>query len=597
MLEVAPEPEKEEEQRPPPGTDGRKPSTSLRELRGLSLRALRSIRTLQDRLVQLLGSSVEGRANLVAGMLARNANEAASYWLQLGVSIGIATLGLVVGSAAVIIGAMLVAPLMGPIVALGMGLATGSPYLVLRSAIRIGFSVVVAIGGAALITVLLPFHELNAEVAARTSPTALDLLTAGFCALAGVYAALRPGSDTAATAAGTSIGISLVPPLCASGYGFGTAMWPVAGGAALLFLTNFVAIIFVATLAFVAAGFGRVNVTKLERDEFAKDRNSPFTAAAARRLALLFESKIGPSLRFLMPLVFLAAVYVPLSAALDEVAWKVRIRAVVQSSLDRERLEIVQSRVRVEHGAVDVRVVLLGNTADADASRLRLDAEIKEASGVVPRIEVIAIPDARALAGLESTLRMSQGPLPLLRSPREQIESARALIRSNVARLWPAAAAGEPRIIEVGTGEAEPLRVRVVHLGAALGADGVESLGRSLGAALGGEVQLVDVAIPVDALTRSDGDLNLVSRVSLGVRASAAIDDVNVCVVQPRPPKNRRRVGARGQELADALRDVLALHPRVRTELGDDWSVRFVRGTCTASASAGAGAPEAIAPR
>jgi len=205
----------------------------------LSLPDLRqSLLGMQDRLVRLLGNSVEGRQQLVIGMLHRNASEATSYWLQLIVSIGIATLGLVVGSSAVVIGAMLIAPLMGPIVGLAMGLATGSPFLVLRSAGRVGLSVIVAIGGAAVITMMVPFHELNAEISARTSPTVLDLITAGFCALAGVYASVRPGSDTAATAAGTSIGISLVPPLCASGYGFGTAAWPVAGGAALLFLTN-----------------------------------------------------------------------------------------------------------------------------------------------------------------------------------------------------------------------------------------------------------------------------------------------------------------------------------------------------------------------
>jgi uncharacterized membrane protein len=94
----------------------------------------------------------------------------------------------------------------------------------------------------------------------------LDLITAAFCALAGVYASLRPGSDTAATAAGTSIGISLVPPLCASGYGVGTAAWSVAGGAALLFLTNLVAIVVVGTVAFVAAGFNRVATVALEHD-------------------------------------------------------------------------------------------------------------------------------------------------------------------------------------------------------------------------------------------------------------------------------------------------------------------------------------------
>jgi uncharacterized hydrophobic protein (TIGR00271 family) len=544
--------------------------------------------------VNLLGASVEGRAKLVAGMLDRSPHEATSYWLQLVVSIGIATLGLVVGSTAVIIGAMLVAPLMGPIVALAMGLATGSPFLVLRSAGRIMLSVGVAIGGAALITVLLPFHELNSEIAARTVPTVLDLLTAAFCALAGVYASLRPGSDTATTAAGTSIGISLVPPLCASGYGLGTATWTVAGGAALLFLTNLVAIIVVGTIAFVAAGFNRVKASKLEREELAKQHRALITAAISRRLAALFESRAGPVLRFLMPLALLAIVYVPLRQALDEVAWQVRVRAAVHDSLARVEHEIVQSRVRVERHEVDVLVVLLGKTSDADASRARLQAEIRAASDVLPRIEVFAIPDAKAFAGLESTLRTSQDPLPVLPvapilSPAEQLESARALIRSNVAQLWPTSAAGVPLTVEVGTGEMGPVRVRVVHLGAALSQDAAESLSRGLGAALTRKVELVAVAIPKDALSRSNGDLDFVTRVASAVRESATIADVDVCVVQPRLAQKGRRGDAREQELTDTLRATLAQHPRVTTALGDAWSVRFVRGACDALGPADAG--------
>jgi hypothetical protein len=301
-----------------------------------------------------------------------------------------------------------------------------------------------------------------------------------------------------------------------------------------------------------------------------------------------------------MPLVLLAIVYLPLREALDEVAWQVRVRAAVNASLGRDPHKFVQSRVRVERHEVNVRVVLLGKTADADASRARLGAEIEEVSGVVPRIEVLAIPDAKAFAGLETNLRSSNDPLPLppsLQSPAEQLESARTLIRSNVARLWPSAAAGEPLIIEVGTSESGPLRVRVVHQGEALKADGREGLVRSLGAALSREIQLIDVAIPVDTLTRSDGDLRFVSGVSSGVRASAAINDISVCVVQPQPPQNKRRVDAREQELADTLRDVLALHPRVTTALGEGWSVRFIRGTCKASAPADAGATDAAAPK
>lgn len=555
-------------------------------------------RAIQDRLLHLLGSDVERRSDLVVGMLERNANEATSYWLQLVVAIGIATLGLVVGSAAVIIGAMLVAPLMGPIVALAMGLATGSPFLVLRSAGRVVVSVAAAIGGAALITTLLPFHELNAEIAARTSPTALDLLTAGFCALAGVYASLRPGSSTATTAAGTSIGISLVPPLCASGYGLGTGLLSVAGGAALLFLTNLIAILFVGTLSFVAAGFNRVDVTSLEREELARNQEAVVTAAVARRLASLFESRAGPALRFLMPFLLLAAVYVPLRSALDEVAWQVRVRSAIQGSLDREPREIVQSRVRVERQEVDILVVLLGTSSDAAAARARLDAEIGEAAGVAPRVEVRAIPDAAAFAGLETSLRAANERIPLPEppppSPTEQLEGVREAIRSHVMRLWPTAAAGDPLAVELGTSGTGPLRVRVVHLGAPLGAAGLESLDRSLSAAIGREVRVVDVPVPPGPLSRSDGDLAFLARVAAAAQSSASIESLHLCAVRPAPrpgAPRRGRLAAREEELAAALAEILAAHPRASTVSGEEWSVRFSRAACPTPAVIDAAEP------
>jgi uncharacterized hydrophobic protein (TIGR00271 family) len=563
----------------------------MRDLRAAAIRLLRRVRALQDRLLNLLGSDVDRRGVLVAGMLARGAHEATSYWLQLVVSIGIATLGLVVGSTAVIIAAMLVAPLMGPIIALAMGLATGSPFLVLRSSFRIVLSVAAAIGGAAAITVLLPFHELNGEIAARTSPTVLDLLTAGFCALAGVYASVRAGSDTATTAAGTAIGISLVPPLCASGYGLGTAAWPVAGGAALLFLTNLSAIIVVGTVSFVAAGFNRVDATGLERDELAKNQDAVVTAAVARRLAGLFESKAGPALRFLMPLVLLAAVYVPLRRALDEVAWQVRARAAVQQALERQRQRIVQSRVRVERHELDLLVVMVGSTADADAARAGLSAELEAAAGVTPRVEVLAIPDATAFAGLESTLRTASDPLPLPPSPppspADQLASAHSVLRAHLGRLWPAAAAGEPLAVRVDLDGGGSVSITVVHLGAPLSADAIESLRRSVGDAIEREVDVRGIAIPAGPLTRAEGDLRFAASVMSALRESAALADVHVCVVQPPEPRRRGRNPASDQDLAQALRPAFAQHPRVISEAGDEWSVRFVRDACPNSNAVG----------
>jgi uncharacterized hydrophobic protein (TIGR00271 family) len=567
-----------------------------RSLRRAKLRAFKRVVTarvwrMQDRLISLLGSSPEGRARLLTTALARSPNEAASYWLQLSVAIGIASLGLVLGSAAVIIGAMLVAPLMGPIITLALGLAAGSPFLVLRSAARIGGSVLAAIGGAALITVLLPFHETTSEILARTTPTVLDLVTAAFCALAGVYASLRPGSDTAATAAGTSIGISLVPPLCASGYGLGTGLWTVFGGAALLFLTNLVAILVVGTIAFVAAGFNRVDVTRGERAELANARGDLITAAIARRLAGLFESSWGPGLRFVMPFVLLGAVYVPLRRALDEVVWEVGARAAVKKALAAEQLPMVQSRVRIERHELDLQLVTLGTTADAQHLRERLAKALRPAVSVEPHINVITIPDAASLAGLESSMRTFREPVPVPApppSPMAELESGGSFVRASVERLWPSQAAGALLDVQLGAvTPGVPLTIRVAHLGRQLGPDGVESLQKSLGEAFERPVVLVDDAIPDQPMTRDQGDGALIAEVADAVRVSQALEAIHVCVSEPVPTGDkRRRLDARDEALSSALRAVLARHPRATFETSQAWSVHFSSGSCSTPARA-----------
>ena len=139
----------------------------------------------------------------VVALLANNARRVPGYWIQLFLSMGIATLGLVLDSTAVVIGAMLVSPLMGPIIELGMGFAVGSSLLVLQALLRVAISIVVVIAGAAVLVLALPFHEITPEIAMRVAPTALDLLVAIFCALTAAYTTVRPGSDTTAAADST----------------------------------------------------------------------------------------------------------------------------------------------------------------------------------------------------------------------------------------------------------------------------------------------------------------------------------------------------------------------------------------------------------
>jgi uncharacterized hydrophobic protein (TIGR00271 family) len=564
-----------------------------------ALRTVSRIRRLQDALLRVLGHDVEGRSVVVANMLHRDANEATAYWLQLVVSVGIATLGLVVGSSAVVIGAMLVAPLMGPIVGLAMGLAAGSPFLVLRTGGRIVLSVAVAVAGAAAITLMLPFHELNSEIAARTSPTLLDLITAGFCAVIGVYASLRAGAgtDVATTAAGTSISISLVPPLCASGYGFGISSWALGGGAALLFLTNLVAIVVVGTVAFVAAGFNRVDVVALEHHELERGgQSAPIARNLARRLSRVFESRWGSALRFLMPFALLAAVYLPLRRALDEVAWEVRVRAAIRLAIEEETARVVQSRARVERHEVEIVLVVVGKTRDAEGLRERMDKKIRAAAGVAPHLEILAVPDAHAIAGIESSLltpKVAATAVQAAPSPSAELDEVRSRIRRAIEASWPSASAGEPSAIDVGTMSDEVVSLRIVHLGTPLSADGAEAVQLAVESVLERKLRLLDVAVPAAELTRKDGDLAFIANVSAGLRDTREVPGLSVCVVRPENPAAARQAPAAETELAAALKQAFSTHPRVHEQVGESWSVRFVRGDCVPPAAPAAPAASA----
>lgn len=122
-----------------------------------------------------------------------------NYWLEIVFSAGIAALGLVLNSPAVIIGAMLISPLMGPIMATGLALASGDLYLAIKAIANLAASISLAITFSAFIVWLLPFHSVTSEILARTNPTLLDLGVALFSGLAGSVAVCRFGGGEGVT--------------------------------------------------------------------------------------------------------------------------------------------------------------------------------------------------------------------------------------------------------------------------------------------------------------------------------------------------------------------------------------------------------------
>ena len=454
--------------------------------------ALSPMRWFQALLAHRLGVGLVEQEQTVRAMLGQAPSEAATYWLQLILSMCIATFGLVLNSSGVVIGAMLIAPLMGPIVALAMALTVGSPYLALRSLLRIGISIIVVVSGSALINLALPYHEITSEIAARTTPTALDLFVAVFCAISAAFSVVRSSSETITTAAGTSISIALVPPLCVVGFGVGNAQWPVALGAALLFTANLSAILMFAALFFLSLGFNQVKPETLEQLGAEETTILGRLLAGLRRL---FGHRYGPLLRVFVPLSLLAAVYVPLSRALAAVAWDVRVRGQVQSILDLEipHEQAVQNTLLVQRRQINLRVVLVAKPAGARELQARLRQRIAQVSGVEPVLHVLAVPDEQAVRDTALSLSTSH---PLPRPPEPDLATLQHLLAERLFAEWPNSAAGALLDWRLGT-DKDGAVIEVTHLGPPLGAAAEQLLSRRLEEALHGSVHLQDRALDV----------------------------------------------------------------------------------------------------
>lgn len=183
-----------------------------------------------------------------------------SFYAMLGLSSVIATLGLLAGSAAVIIGAMIIAPLMGSIIGMAYAIVVGNRRLLKRSALTTCKGILLSILAAALITFLFGLTQTNSEILARVRPTLIDLGVALAAGAAGAFATSRRQVENALS--GVAISVALVPPL--SVIGIGIAWWnpSVTLGASVLFATNLTGIIFSGALVFLWQQYGSIERAK-----------------------------------------------------------------------------------------------------------------------------------------------------------------------------------------------------------------------------------------------------------------------------------------------------------------------------------------------
>jgi uncharacterized hydrophobic protein (TIGR00271 family) len=302
-------------------------------------------------------AAVEGDTldrSLILASVARDARLDRKYLLLIILAAAIATLGLLQSSTAVVIGAMLVSPLMGPIMGIGFGLATLESNLIRRSLVTLAAGTAVAILVAMLIIWLSPVNDVTPELRARTQPTLLDLGVAVVGGIAGVYAIMRKLSGVMV---GVAIATALVPPLSTVGFGLVTGRFDFAMGAALLFLTNTLAIAFAATIV------ARLN-------HFGPSLTPQHTAMQVAGIV-----------------VTLGILSIPLALTLNSLAGEVRARSVVQAELrsllgEGDRVDSLNVRVEGDAVAVDGVVLVDRYAAQLDtrlAGRIggELDREVR----------------------------------------------------------------------------------------------------------------------------------------------------------------------------------------------------------------------------
>lgn len=189
------------------------------------------------------------------------------YFILLSIANLIALSGLLMNSIPVIIGAMLISPLMGPILSFGYAFVTGDKIIFQRAFKKISTSIALTLLVAAIATYISPLKDITNEIAVRTRPNLYDLVIAFLSGTAGAVAVCtRKGYITIVP--GVAIATAVIPPLSVSGFGLGTGNPQILLGGIFLFFTNFVAITISTSVVFYAYGFKPSIITEEDVSSF-----------------------------------------------------------------------------------------------------------------------------------------------------------------------------------------------------------------------------------------------------------------------------------------------------------------------------------------
>jgi uncharacterized hydrophobic protein (TIGR00271 family) len=291
-------------------------------------------------------------------------------------SIVIASIGLNVDSTAVVIGAMLISPLMGPIMGFGLGVGINDAATVRKSLVNLGVATGIAVASSALYFLISPIDEAGSELFARTNPTFLDVLVALFGGLTGILAGSR--KEKSNVIPGVAIATALMPPLCTAGFGLANGMWEYFFGAFYLFLIN---AILIATSTTLVVRYLKFPLTSFVDPE-TEQRYKRYFAIAL--LALVIPSGW----------IFYKTV--------SETVVTSRINSFVQEHAKFPGTEVVKSDIIWTEGEPHVHLVLLGEFVPESLVEQWRGALAKEVVGA----ELHVVQSTKDVDGLQEMTRL-----------------------------------------------------------------------------------------------------------------------------------------------------------------------------------------------
>lgn len=226
-------------------------------LRTTHLPSIATGRMWRDKPLPLFPHAAEADFRELFSNLRDSARTTNTYITLMILSTLLASTGLFLDSAPVIIGAMILAPMMAPIISLSMGIVRTDQGLIQTSLKTLLWGLLVALSCAALFALLMPLLVITPEMDSRLHPSLLDLVVALLSGMAGAYANAK--EEVAKSLAGVAIAVALVPPLAVTGTGIGWMNPQMVWSASLLFLTNLVGIMLAASCTFLILGFAPVS--------------------------------------------------------------------------------------------------------------------------------------------------------------------------------------------------------------------------------------------------------------------------------------------------------------------------------------------------